>query len=138
MRLPIVLAVLLASQPALAAAPPPMDFRLDVPQAAPQQVEVLLREFPVGGSSGWHRHPGVEIAYLIEGEMTLEVEGQPVRRLTPGDSFMIPRGVAHNGANVGTVPARLAITYVTDRGAPVKIPVELPRHDGPPPPYSIR
>jgi len=88
-----------------------------------QHVRTLVREFPVGGRSGWHRHAGVEIAYLVSGEMTLEQEGQPTRVLHPGDSFMVPRGLAHNGANIGKAPARLVITYVIDKGAPLRTPV---------------
>lgn len=128
MRLPIALAVLSAAWPALADAPTtPMDFHYDIPQdKGAQHVNTLVREFPVGGSSGWHTHPGVEIAYLIAGEMTLEQAGQPTRRLHVGDSFMVPRGVVHNAANVGQVPARLVITYVYDKGAPVRSPVPAP------------
>jgi quercetin dioxygenase-like cupin family protein len=130
MRLPMVLAVLVAASPLLAEAPPPMDVHLDVPQdKGPQHVEVLVREFPVGGSSGWHTHPGVEIAYLVAGEMSLEQDGQSIRRLMPGDSFMVPRGVAHNGANLGKVPARLVITYVVDKNAPLRTPVAPPHRN---------
>jgi quercetin dioxygenase-like cupin family protein len=107
---------------AQAAAPPIAD--LDVPQdKGPQHISTLVREFPVGGNSGWHMHAGVEIAYLIAGEMTLEQEGQVTRVLHPGDSFTVPRGVAHNGANIGNVPARLVITYLVDKDAPLRTPV---------------
>lgn len=127
MRFAIAAAALLAMPPVLAEAPP-MDFHFDVPQdKGPQHVNTLVREFPVGGSSGWHAHPGVEIAYLVAGEMTLEQEGQPTRVLRPGDSFMMPRGVPHNGANIGAVPARLVITYVYDKDAPLRTPVPASR-----------
>ncbi len=129
MRLPIVLLALAASPAALAQSAP-MDVHLDVPQdKGAQHVNVLIREFPVGGGSGWHVHPGVEIAYLLQGRMSLEEEGKPIRTLEPGDSFTVARGVPHNGANLGTVPARLVITYVVDRDAPVRTAVEPPhRH----------
>ena len=113
---------------ALAAlSPPPQIAAIDVPQdKGAQQVQVLVREFPVGGASGWHVHAGVEVAYLLSGEMTLEQAGRPLRRLRPGDSFAMPRGVAHNGANVGKVPARLVITYVVDKDAPLRTAVPQP------------
>jgi quercetin dioxygenase-like cupin family protein len=129
MRSRLLPIALLAAAPAASAPPalPAMDVHLDVPaDKGPQHVNVLVREFPVGGGSGWHVHPGAEIAYLIAGQMTLEQAGQPTRRLLPGDSFMVPRGVPHNGANVGKVPARLVITYVVDRDAPVRSPVPAP------------
>jgi quercetin dioxygenase-like cupin family protein len=128
MRLTIVLAAALAAPAASTPPPPPMDVHFDVPQSKrPQHVNVLVREFPVGGSSGWHTHPGVEIAYLVAGEMTIEQAGQPTRRLRPGDSFLMPRGVAHNGANVGREPARLVITYVLDKDAPQRSAAPAPR-----------
>ncbi len=119
-----------SGQGATAPPPPPFDVRIDVPQdKGPQRVHVLLREFPVGGASGWHVHPGAEIAYLLAGEMSLEEAGRPARRLKPGDSFTVTRGTPHNGVNLGQVPARLVITYVTDGGAPLRTPVPEPhRH----------
>ena len=99
----------------------------DVPQdKGQQQVQVVKREFPVGSSSGWHVHPGVETAYLLSGVMSLEMAGQPRMILHPGDTFTVPRGVAHNGANLGKVPARLVIAYVVDKGAPVRTSVPTP------------
>jgi quercetin dioxygenase-like cupin family protein len=96
---------------------------LDVPQdKGPQHVTTLVREFPMGGSSGWHRHEGIEIAYLLAGQMTLEREGQAMRVLHPGDSFVVARGVAHNGVNIGKEPARLVITYLVDKGSPLRVP----------------
>jgi quercetin dioxygenase-like cupin family protein len=130
MRWRVLLAAPLAALPAAAAPPvqPPFDVHLDVPQDhGPQHVNVLLREFPVGGSSGWHTHPGTEIAYLVSGTMSLDRQGQPTQRLFPGDAFTVPRGVPHNGANLGKAPARLVITYVVDKDARVRTAVPAPR-----------
>ena len=91
-----------------------------------QQVQVVKREFPVGSSSGWHVHPGVETAYLLSGTMSIEMAGQPRMIQHPGNTFTVPRGVAHNGSNIGKVPARLLITYVVDKGVPVRAAVPPP------------
>ena len=111
-----------------ASLPPPLPIStFDVPgDKGQQEVQVMKREFPVGSSSGWHVHPGVETAYLLSGTMSLDMAGQPRMILHPGDSFTVPRGVAHNGANLGKVPARLVITYVVDKGAPVRTAVPPP------------
>ena len=99
----------------------------EVPQDKGQQeVQILKRTFPAGSSSGWHVHPGVETAYLLSGEMLLEMAGQQPMRLRAGDSFTAPRGMAHNGRNFGKVPARMVITYVVDKGAPVRSAVPPP------------
>jgi len=44
---------------------------------------------------------------------------------------MVPRGLAHNGANIGKVPARLAITSITDKEAPLRSPAPTPEHAEP-------
>lgn len=100
---------------------------LDVPRnRGPQQVIVQTREFAPGASSGWHVHPGTEIAYVVSGEMELQLDSG-VLKLEPGDSFTAPRGVAHNGVNPGTVPAQVVITLVLDKGAAPRQPVPAPK-----------
>ena len=40
----------------------------EVPQDhGAQAVTQLIRIFPVGGSSGWHTHPGIEIGHVLSG-----------------------------------------------------------------------
>ena len=121
-----VAAMLVGAAPA--ALPPQIAVAtLDVPQdKGAQEVQVIRRTFPVGGSSGWHIHPGVEIAYVLSGTMALDTPGQPRRVLRAGDSFMMPRGAAHNGVNMGRRPAELLITYTLDKGAPQRMPVAAP------------
>ena len=108
--------------------PPPVPVAsFDVPQDhGVQQVQVVKRTFPPGSSSGWHVHPGVEIAYVLSGVMALDMAGQPRRVLRAGDSFMAPRGTAHSGANLGKVPARLVITYTLYKGAPPRSDASAP------------
>ena len=36
--------------------------------------------------AGRHTHPGIEIGYVMEGEVDLMVEGQPAQHLKAGDS----------------------------------------------------
>src|SRR4029079_11986072 len=51
---------------------------------------VLARaDFQPGGAVAKHTHPGEEVAYLLEGEITLEVEGKPAQHLKAGDSFYL-------------------------------------------------
>jgi quercetin dioxygenase-like cupin family protein len=117
-----------AAPPPPAPLPAPLPITtFDVPQdKGAQEVQVVKREFPVGSASGWHVHPGVETAYLLNGTMSLEMAGHSRMVLHPGGTFTVPRGVAHNGANMGKVPALLLITYVVDKGAPVRTSVNPP------------
>ena len=48
-----------------------------------------------GGPAPWTRHQGdILFTFVISGEMTLEGEGKDPCRLTPGDAFVIPPGLA--------------------------------------------
>ena len=100
------------------AVPAPPQAVVELPQDhGPQDAIVVERTFPVGGDSGWHTHPGYEIGHVVSGETELHTAEGTVRYRT-GETFVIPRGVVHNGANAGGVPTVLVITYVVDRGAP--------------------
>jgi quercetin dioxygenase-like cupin family protein len=46
--------------------------------------------------------------------------------LRAGESFMMPRGAAHNGVNLGRRPAELLITYTLDKGAAQRTSVAPP------------
>ncbi|MCB2080798.1 MAG: cupin domain-containing protein [Novosphingobium sp.] len=104
-----------------------MEYHLDVPRDhAAQHVEVVTRDIPPGGEVPWHTHPGVEIAYLVNGTMVLDVAGAAPRTLNAGESFLVKRNVVHGGRNAGSETARLVITYVTDKDSPLRMPAPKP------------
>jgi len=70
-----------------------------------------------------HMHPGIESTYVLEGNFDLPIQGQPNRSLKPGDGFQVPPETPHAGFNVGNSKAKLAITYVVEKGKPLVIPV---------------
>jgi quercetin dioxygenase-like cupin family protein len=50
----------------------------------------------IHGAFIWHTHPNSdELFYILNGEVTLEVEGAPTALLKKGDVFVVPRGVRH-------------------------------------------
>lgn len=124
-------ALVLAATGAALTPPPPTanavtHAAIDVPSERAQQVIVQSRMFPPGVESGWHVHPGTEIAYVIGGEMELQTaEGRLI--LEPGDSFTMPRGTAHNGINNGSANAEIVLTLVVDKGVPAREMVPAPR-----------
>jgi len=86
--------------------------------------EMILNKasIAVGGREGKHRHPGAFMGYLLEGEMTLETEGQPSRTLKAGDSVFVPAGQVHEGINTGKVPIRALVTFIVKKGATLTTP----------------
>lgn len=81
-----------------------------------------IAEIAPAAMSGRHRHPGIEIGYVLEGSVTLEHEGQPAKALKAGDSFKNEPGV-HNAKNTGTAPVKILAIYLVEKGKPLAEPV---------------
>lgn len=75
-----------------------------------------------GAKAGRHTHPGDEISYVLEGEATLLVDGQPPRQVKAGESFVVPAGVVHDAHNNAAVPIKLVGVYVVEKGKPLATP----------------
>jgi quercetin dioxygenase-like cupin family protein len=108
-------------------AKPSVELAFDMPQGElAQVVHVVTRDIPAGASIPWHTHPGFEIAYVESGKVELEMAGKDKLSLAPGDHFMVQRGTVHAGRNVGEYSARLVLTYVVDKDAPLRSPADPP------------
>jgi quercetin dioxygenase-like cupin family protein len=95
--------------------------------SVPNREGVIARvEIAPGGIAGWHTHPGDEISYVADGEVTLMVAGQPARKLVAGDGFVIPAGVVHNARNDGATATRVVGVYVVEKGKPLASPAAEP------------
>ncbi|WP_238541100.1 cupin domain-containing protein [Polaromonas sp. CF318] len=75
-----------------------------------------------GAKAGRHTHPGDEISYVLEGEATLLIDGQPPRQVKAGESFVIPAGVVHDAHNTTNAPIKLVGVYVVEKGKPLASP----------------
>src|SRR5215472_11540792 len=74
-----------------------------------------------GVCAGAHIHPGLETTYMLEGELTLKVEGKPDLKVKAGDSLQVPIAAKHD-ACTGNVPAKWLSVYVIERGKPIASP----------------
>ena len=68
-----------------------------------------------------HTHPGVESSVVMEGEVMLEVEGQPARTYKVGEGFQVPPGVPHGGKN-GPATSKIAATFIVEKDKPLASP----------------
>ncbi len=91
---------------------------------ADREVVMAQADIPAGGLAARHTHPGVEAGYLLEGSMTLEVEGEAPRNLKAGDSFSIPYGRVHSAKVTADGPAKIISTYVVEKGKPLATPAK--------------
>mgnify|MGYP003483068457 FL=1 len=91
---------------------------LDVAEREVIQVRV---DFDAGVVSPKHSHPGVEVAYVIDGTFEYQLEGRPPVTLKAGDSLYIPAGTAHVAKNVGGAKASELATYIVKKGTPLLV-----------------
>ena len=91
--------------------------------SVPGREAVVARvEVAPGAKAGRHTHPGDEISYVMEGEATLLIDGQPPKQVKAGESFVIPAGVVHDAHNNSTAPIKLVGVYVVEKGKPLATP----------------
>jgi quercetin dioxygenase-like cupin family protein len=65
-------------------------------------------------------HPGVETSYVLEGSLTLKIDGQPDKQLKAGDSFEVPAGVVHEGCTRNG--GKVLNVMVIEKGKPLASP----------------
>ena len=81
-----------------------------------------IAEVPAGGAAGRHSHPGIETGYVLEGEVTLEIDGQPPMKLKAGDSYQIPSGAIHDAKVTGDKPLKIMAIYIVEKDKPLATP----------------
>jgi quercetin dioxygenase-like cupin family protein len=89
---------------------------------AGREVVTVKAEFSNGATSGRHTHPGEEVTYVLEGALTLEVEGAPTRVVKAGQAFLVPAGAVHNATAIGGTVTAVA-NYIMEKGKPLSTPV---------------
>jgi quercetin dioxygenase-like cupin family protein len=72
---------------------------------------LLVDEPPAGWSLARHRHRNEsETIHVVRGEFEMDVEGTR-SRLSAGQTIHVPRGAAHEGANVGSETGRRVVVF---------------------------
>jgi quercetin dioxygenase-like cupin family protein len=67
---------------------------------AVQETIVSVAEFGPGSAAPWHMHPGAqELLHVIEGSLTVEIEGQGATLLKAGEAGIIPAELVHLARN---------------------------------------
>ena len=91
---------------------------LGVPGREVIQVRV---DFDPGVAFGKHSHPGAEVAYVLEGTLEYQLEGEPPVTLKAGEALFIPAGTIHAAKNIGTGNAAELATYIVEKGKPLVV-----------------
>jgi quercetin dioxygenase-like cupin family protein len=98
-----------------------------LPEAPGKQVTLLTVDYAPGQTSSPHSHPGSVFAYVVEGSVVSQLEGEPARTFRAGEGWYEPPGAHHIvSRNASTTqPARLVVWLMANEGEAVKKP--LPR-----------
>ncbi|MFC5825911.1 cupin domain-containing protein [Nonomuraea insulae] len=97
-----------------------------IPEGA--HATTLVIEYPPGDPGAPpHRHFGPAFGYVLEGEMLLELEGEPERIVRAGEAFWEPGGdVIHyqDGNARDDVRLRFTVTMLCEPGKPMLVLVD--------------
>lgn len=122
----IVLCALTIGGAAFAQTPAPTGIKrtplqtVDVPGSNLNAITAIAEIAP-NTSIGRHTHSGPETGYMIEGEMTLMIDGQPPKVVKAGESYQVPLGAVHD-AKTGDKGARVMAVYIVEKGKPLATP----------------
>ncbi|HEX3766034.1 MAG TPA: cupin domain-containing protein [Kofleriaceae bacterium] len=92
--------------------------RHDLSQANHETVQAR-GDFEPGAVVPKHTHPGEEVGFIVQGELTVDVAGKPTQTLKAGDVFFIPAGTVHAAKNLSNAPTVVISTYIVEKGKPL-------------------
>ncbi len=94
--------------------------RTDVAGVEGKEAVVVFAEIAPGATTGKHWHAGQEIAYVLEGSLSMTMEGKPAITFKPGDAFQQPPQQVHEGQNASaTAAVKILAFYLADKGQPL-------------------
>jgi quercetin dioxygenase-like cupin family protein len=91
------------------------------PETADPEVTAILVEIPAGAETGWHKHPFPCYAYVLSGEIFIDVQGGATNHFKAGEAFAESVNIFHNGRNPGSVPVRLVMFVAGEKGEPFTV-----------------
>ncbi len=101
-------------------------FAIDLADYPGKEGRVIEVSYPPGAQDVVHRHDAHEFVYVLEGQIVMQLKGQPPVALKAGQKlYEGPADVHVVGRNASnTEPARFVVVLLKARGAPVLTPVQ--------------
>lgn len=97
---------------------------LQAPLEETEGKEVIIKHFAIspGFVGGRHFHPGSVFIYVLEGSLTLEMEGDAPRTINAGELYQEPLQRVMQARNLSTTDwAKIIVFQVGDVGKPMMI-----------------
>ena len=101
-------------------------FAIDLADFPGKEGRMLEVSYPPGAQDMVHRHDAHAFVYVLEGQIVMQLKGQPAVTLKAGQTFYEgPADVHVVGRNASdTAPARFVVVLMKTKGAPVLTPVK--------------
>ena len=82
------------------------------------QFTAVIAEVAPGGQVGRHLHPVPLFVYMLEGSLSIEMEGHGTHTFSAGQGFAEVTNTWHNGRNLTDKPVRFLIVFSGQKGTP--------------------
>ena len=90
--------------------------KVDLPEIKGSQMNLWVADIAPGAETGRHTHPTPRFVYVLEGTVTLEMDGKPSQTFKAGQAFVEMPNMVHNFKNTSTTePAKgLGFQYAAE------------------------
>ena len=101
-------------------------FAIDLADYPGKEGRMIEVSYPPGAQDMVHRHDAHAFVYVLEGQIVMQLKGQPAVTLKAGQTFYEgPTDVHVVGRNASkTEPARFVVILLKAKGAPILTPVQ--------------
>jgi quercetin dioxygenase-like cupin family protein len=90
--------------------------RIMYPRVSDAEVTIAKITFPPGSETGWHKHDIPVFAYVMEGELTVELDNGKSVQFKQGSAFAEVFDTWHNGKNNEKENLVLIAFYMGEKG----------------------
>jgi len=90
--------------------------KITYPVTDKAEVTAMTVDLAPGAETGWHKHPAPVYAYVVAGELSVELEDGSRLSFASGDAIIEVVNTWHNGKNSGQAPVQLAVFYLGVEG----------------------
>jgi len=91
------------------------------PNFQSDEVTIAKVTIPPGKSTGWHKHTIPVFAYVLTGNLTVEIENKQTKQFPENTTFSEVINTFHNGINNGKIDVVLIAFYMGEKGKPLSI-----------------
>jgi quercetin dioxygenase-like cupin family protein len=95
--------------------------KIAYPQFKDAKVTMAKITFPPGETTGWHKHMIPVFSYVLEGTLTVEIEGHQPAEYKKGTSFVESYDTYHKGTNKSDTDVVLFVVYLGGDGQPLAV-----------------